>query len=173
MTYRMKRNGAGLASICILATMVLVTISSTCCLYFGMVDSVNARYPRDINVTFGYDASTSLTEEKADALSDKLVAALGDTERKNILDFRQLSMSGVFENGVFDISERFSGSSNIIDYGKITNLRIVSLSDYNRISGKKRNACRERGTPARTADGLRSQNHIPRERRDLHREKDS
>ena len=136
MTYRMKRNGAGLASICILATMVLVTISSTCCLYFGMVDSVNARYPRDINVTFGYDASTSLTEEKADALSDKLVAALGDTERKNILDFRQLSMSGVFENGVFDISERFSGSSNIIDYGKITNLRIVSLSDYNRISGK-------------------------------------
>lgn len=136
MTYRMKRNGAGLASICILATMVLVTISSTCCLYFGMVDSVNARYPRDINVTFGYDASTSLTEEKADALRDKLVAALGDTERKNILDFRQLSMSGVFENGVFDISERFSGSSNIIDYGKITNLRIVSLSDYNRISGK-------------------------------------
>lgn len=136
MTYRMKRNGAGLASICILATMVLVTISSTCCLYFGMVDSVNARYPRDINVTFGYDASTSLTEEKADALSDKLVAALGDTERKNILDFRQLSMSGVFENGVFDISERFSGSSDIIDYGKITNLRIVSLSDYNRISGK-------------------------------------
>lgn len=56
--------------------------------------------------------------------------------RKNILDFRQLSMSGVFENGVFDISERFSGSSDIIDYGKITNLRIVSLSDYNRISGK-------------------------------------
>ena len=136
MAYRMKRNGAGLASICILATMVLVTISSTCCLYFGMVDSVNARYPRDINVTFGYDASTALTEKKADALRDKLVAALGDTERKSILDFRQLSMSGDFENGVFDISERFPGSSNISDYGKIANLRIVSLSDYNRISGK-------------------------------------
>lgn len=45
-------------------------------------------------------------------------------------------MSGVFENDVFDISERFSGSSNIIDYGRIANLRIVSLSDYNRISGK-------------------------------------
>ena len=29
MAYRMKRNGAGLASICILATMVLVMISST------------------------------------------------------------------------------------------------------------------------------------------------
>lgn len=33
MTYRMKRNGAGLASVCILATMVLVMISSTTCLY--------------------------------------------------------------------------------------------------------------------------------------------
>ena len=31
MTYRMKRNGAGLASICILATMVLIIISSTSC----------------------------------------------------------------------------------------------------------------------------------------------
>ena len=35
MAFRMKRNGAGLASICILATMVLVMLSSTGCLYFG------------------------------------------------------------------------------------------------------------------------------------------
>ena len=32
MVYRMKRNGAGLASICILSTMVLVMVSSTVCL---------------------------------------------------------------------------------------------------------------------------------------------
>lgn len=31
MCYRMKKNGAGLASICILSTMVLVTLSSTIC----------------------------------------------------------------------------------------------------------------------------------------------
>lgn len=35
MVYRMKRNGAGLASICILCTMVLVMLSSTVCLYGG------------------------------------------------------------------------------------------------------------------------------------------
>ena len=39
MAYRMKRNGAGLASICILCTMVLVMISSTVCLYIGAEDS--------------------------------------------------------------------------------------------------------------------------------------
>ena len=33
MIYRMKRNGAGLASICILSTMVLVMVSSTTSLY--------------------------------------------------------------------------------------------------------------------------------------------
>ena len=33
MLYRMKRNAAGLASICILSTMVLVTVSTTVCLY--------------------------------------------------------------------------------------------------------------------------------------------
>ncbi|MDE5860149.1 MAG: ABC transporter permease, partial [Oscillospiraceae bacterium] len=38
MIYRMKRNGAGLASICILSTMVLVTLSSTICLYVGEED---------------------------------------------------------------------------------------------------------------------------------------
>ena len=47
MAYRMKRNGAGLASICILATMVLVMLSSSACLYFGAEDSLKATYPRE------------------------------------------------------------------------------------------------------------------------------
>lgn len=42
MAYRMKRNGAGLASVCILATMVLVMLSSTTSLYFGAEDSLMA-----------------------------------------------------------------------------------------------------------------------------------
>lgn len=48
MIYRMKRNGAGLASICILCTMVLVMLSSTASLYIGAEDSLLQRYPRDI-----------------------------------------------------------------------------------------------------------------------------
>lgn len=52
MVYRMKRNGAGLASICILATMVLVMLSSTTSLYFGGEDSLRRLYPRESNLTF-------------------------------------------------------------------------------------------------------------------------
>lgn len=51
MAYRMKRNGAGLASICILSTMVLVTLSSTTALYVGIPDLIKQNYPNDIIVT--------------------------------------------------------------------------------------------------------------------------
>ena len=48
MIYRMKRNGAGLASICILSTMVLVMLSSTACMYIGGDDSIKAANPKEI-----------------------------------------------------------------------------------------------------------------------------
>ena len=45
MLYRMKRNAMGLASICILSTMVLVTVSTTFSLYLGIDGVMDARYP--------------------------------------------------------------------------------------------------------------------------------
>ena len=53
MAYRMRKNGAGLASICILSTMTLVTISSTATLYFGVKEYVNVEHPNDIMITVG------------------------------------------------------------------------------------------------------------------------
>lgn len=50
MAYRMRKNGAGLASICVLSTMVLVTISSTATLYFGVQEYVNTTHPNDIMI---------------------------------------------------------------------------------------------------------------------------
>ncbi len=51
MMYRMKQNAAGLASICILSTMVLVTVATTTSLYIGKQDVENDRYPRDISIS--------------------------------------------------------------------------------------------------------------------------
>ena len=48
MLYRMKQNAAGLASICILSTMVLVVISTTVSMYVGIQDELMARYPNDV-----------------------------------------------------------------------------------------------------------------------------
>lgn len=51
LLYRMKQNAAGLASICILSTMVLVMLSSTLGLNIGFDASVRRRYPRDMEIT--------------------------------------------------------------------------------------------------------------------------
>ena len=58
MIYRMKQNAVGLANICILSTMVLVMVSCTVSLYFGVEDELNYRYPHEITakVLYGEDA---------------------------------------------------------------------------------------------------------------------
>lgn len=63
MTYRMKRNGAGLASICILSTMVLVMLSTTVCMFAGVEKTSQLRYPMDITTMIGL--SDGLEEECA------------------------------------------------------------------------------------------------------------
>ena len=50
MMYRMKQNAVGLANICILSTMLLVTVSTTVSLYIGAEDSLRNEFPRDIIV---------------------------------------------------------------------------------------------------------------------------
>lgn len=51
MIYRMKQNAAGLANICILSTMVLISISTTVSLYAGIQTTIAARSPKEIDVT--------------------------------------------------------------------------------------------------------------------------
>lgn len=55
MRFRMKRNGAGLASICILITMVMVVASVSFSAYTGIQDSVNRGFPKDVLVEVGTD----------------------------------------------------------------------------------------------------------------------
>ena len=54
MIYRMKQNAVGLANICILSTMVLVMISSSVSLYYGVEDSLDYSYPHEITATVSY-----------------------------------------------------------------------------------------------------------------------
>lgn len=46
LLYRMKQNAAGLSNICILSTMVLVTVSTTACLYLGLQEIITAQAAR-------------------------------------------------------------------------------------------------------------------------------
>lgn len=127
LVYRMKRNGAGLASICILGTMVLVMLSSTTCLYFGAEDSLRTRYPRDENITayFPDRASqsgdlTSLRTAVADAVSRSGMSAA------NVWEYRSVSSVMTLRDGVLSPNEGF---------GNPVDVTLIPLADYNAAMG--------------------------------------
>jgi len=88
MLYRMKQNAAGLASICILSTMVLVVISTTVSMYVGIQDELMARYPNDVCVTVDYNSVIDKSREIEKAIFDEIDSA----EVKNKKAFSYLSV---------------------------------------------------------------------------------
>ncbi len=66
MAYRMKRNGTGLASICILLTMILVMLSAGVSLMIGTEDMLSTLYPEDFSLILFTD------EEIDEASCDKI-----------------------------------------------------------------------------------------------------
>ena len=138
MVYRMKRNGAGLASICILCTMVLVMLSSTVCLYIGTEDSIRSRYPRNINLDVTVEDLNDMDSKKMDTirtLSEKVVSENGQSTN-NILDYQVAAFAGYMKNGIIE-----TDSSHLVDfqldyYSDVWQVFLVPLSDYNRLMGE-------------------------------------
>ena len=83
MLYRMKQNAAGLASICILFTALLVTVSTTFSLYTSMSGLIRARYPRNVVVT-AQGANQDAKDMIRDVVAEKS-SALGLTI-ENVVD---------------------------------------------------------------------------------------
>ncbi len=129
MAYRMKRNGAGLASICILSTMVLVMLSSTACLYLGTENSLRSRYPRNIVVD-----TYSMEEAHADAVHaavDGVLAKEGE-QAENLLHYRYLDVSGILNGDRVTFDE---SALTGWDLAGVCQMFIVPLEDYNRLMG--------------------------------------
>ncbi len=129
MSYRMKRNGAGLASISILATMVLVIVSSTTCMYFGEESAVNARYPREINVYFNYDSPNSIPDLDTinNCLSENGIPA------ENTVYYRNASFYGIVRGSTVDLRTDRASASEASSSMRLFN--IVSVDDINRALG--------------------------------------
>ena len=137
MTYRMKRNGAGLASICILSTMVLVVMMGAGSLYFGKEDSLNTRYPNDINASIDF-----LTEGNEHLYSsEKEVAFLSrvdevlekfEVEPKNAQQVLSTTVTGMLKDGelILDPSTVNTADTQTMDY--VTQIILIPLSSYNR-----------------------------------------
>ena len=135
MTYRMKRNGAGLASVCILATMVLVMISSTTCLYVGQEDAVNARYPRDMDVAVYGRSDHPLDEAEAEQLRQGVESTVFNFggQTSNVATYREISVSGLPDGG--DLRLGNAGAS-AADSTRVTQLHFLPLEEYNAVTGQ-------------------------------------
>lgn len=96
LLYRMKRNAIGLASIAILATDVLVMISTTVSLYSGMQRTLEKNYPQHYYVSLHvYDGADSMITLDSDIVEDairKSAAKYGE-EVKSIFHQKYFSVT--------------------------------------------------------------------------------
>lgn len=134
MAYRMKRNGAGMATICILCTIVLVILTSTVCLYGGTDSMVDAICPQDVNLTIGLEARDG--EENWKRLDAMQQMALDVTEEmgltpENITSQRALVATGKVQNGDYGIiTDADSLKANVLE------LTVYPLSVYEQATGE-------------------------------------
>ncbi len=140
MAYRMKRNGAGLASICILSTMMLVTVSSTTCVYTQVDQAVEQRYTRDINISM-YDEFTkapdqSITEPYIEAMSGVL-GEYGMTAQ-DVQKYYLYDNYGIQAGDQFKLNMYEDEANGTLDYSSMIELYFITLADYNALTGENR-----------------------------------
>ena len=137
MAFRMKRNGAGLASICILATMVLVMLSSTSCLYFGGEDAIRGECPYDVIADAQFAAPADCTEETLAQLHAMAhEAALG--RESGLVACTALDTFANMQDGELDLN----GVAHVMNTAysaammeSLRMIRVLSLDEYNRLMG--------------------------------------
>ena len=129
MIYRMKQNAVGLASICILCTAVLITISTTVSLYAGQDGSLKIAYPYETQIKIPASEKELYTK-----ISEGLENKASDHNVK-IIDLKEFNKFNLMvkadgENFKSAIEEKSSG------IGDISVIQFYLLDDYNKIENK-------------------------------------
>lgn len=132
MVYRMKRNGAGLASICILCTMVLVTLSSTMCLYIGAENTLRIRYPR--NIVLNEQQVQIFEEEKLKRVKEAVNSVLTEEgyEGLDVQEYRLGDFNCYIQDGEIVLDPTLD-SFQLSNAADIWQIYFVPLEDYNRL----------------------------------------
>ena len=136
IAYRMKRNGAGLASICILSTMVLVIMMGSGSLYVGKEDSLNTRYPHDFTISVDYlteGDSQLYSKEKEDAFYAQIDNVLNNLNVpiQNKETSLSTNVTGLLYNGKLILDPYTVDSANTDTMEYVTQIYLVSLDEYN------------------------------------------
>jgi len=130
MIYRMKQNAAGLASICILSTMVLVTVTTTVSLYVGTDAMLESRFPVDISVGVEKKATADQLAAKAIALAKRHHVRI-----TKLMQFYSVPVSVLKEGNSYQMLQ-MDTPVNKETYEKINSLYLIPLEDVNRTESK-------------------------------------
>lgn len=136
LIYRMKQNAVGLANICILSTMVLVTISSTVCLYVGIGSIMKSQYPSEIEIstpvlaTFEEKLATDEDISILKQLVDKTIQKHEITITKEECYTELMFTAAKTENG-YSLDE-----NNYLDTASGVVLAFLTAEDYNALTGE-------------------------------------
>ena len=126
MRYRMTRCASSLSVICILSTMVLVTLSCSACLYVGVDDALRTQYKHEIDISL-----ESETLPDADALRAPVEAALAEAgvQPVNALACRSFGFAGRLDGDTLFLDDSGSLDSLCV-------VTVIPLSDYSAITGE-------------------------------------
>ncbi len=136
LIYRMKQNAVGMANICILSTMVLVTISTTVSLYVGLSDIIGVQYPYEVKASLylsDYDTGKMASEEMAESFYNETVDAAKTTvQPTSIEDYTHLEFTVLTtEDGKYTVQQ-----ANSAPNGSLVGLGLITAEDYNRLTGR-------------------------------------
>lgn len=136
MVYRMKRNGAGLASICVLSTMVTVMMMGVGSLYFGKEESLMTRYPYEISASVDFLSGgdeSCYSEEKAVDFIDAVDGVLDENGIVALNSQKQIyaTATGLFAFDTLVLDHDRVNTASIEAMDSISEIYLIPLEYYN------------------------------------------
>lgn len=130
MLYRMKQNAVGLANICILSTMVLISVSTTVSMYLGMEDTLNTACPNEINLSASFygEKDTDMVENVVDEMAKKYGAT---TSNYSGVSSIALFCNASSESGEFQVLKQSNMSGAYMD--NLSGCLCMTVDDFNKL----------------------------------------
>ena len=135
LLFRMKQNAVGLASIAILATGVLVMISTTVSLYSGVQDTMETNYPRQLYLSAFQINGEEITHLSFDELSGIATEAAAETgvEIESVENARLLEASYLLRDDRLLTKTEVEGGW---DMGEITAVIFITADTYSQLNAQ-------------------------------------
>ena len=130
MIYRMKQNAAGLAGICILSTMAIITIGTTAALYISQESMLRDQHPMDQTLAYQEDAIEP-------AWAEQMIYGKAKEHNVAVTDFYHgvYTETAVYREGSILYKADMQDMETSERYENVWSLQLFPLAEFNRMTG--------------------------------------